>query len=244
MEILAVLVMIAAGVALATFGLIAYALSRQARERAGYARANRDQVAASILHHLLVAGGSSPDDAIRELRRGAGMAARVTRGIDVASWAESYGRMSSAQQRTDLLETAVRLISRRTRAVPLAQYNALLDLSFGLGFHIDALARLREQYPFEYVDHAKNARPREADRTGGATSFFTRDEGDRVEWLRVLEIEGEADRPAIIAAYRRLASRYHPDKISDRSPEAQEQAAARFIEITRAYERLLAVHRD
>jgi DnaJ-class molecular chaperone len=65
-----------------------------------------------------------------------------------------------------------------------------------------------------------------------------------MEWLRVLEIEGEPDRPAVIAAYRRLAARYHPDKISDRSPEAQDTAAARFIEITRAYEHLLASLRD
>jgi hypothetical protein len=244
LEILAVLVMIVAGVGLASFGLLAYTLSRRARERAGYASASREQVAASILHHLLVAGGSTPDEAIRELRRSAGLAARVTRGIDVASWADSYVSMSSSQQRADLLETAVRLVSRRTKPVPLAQYNALLDLSFGLGFHTDALARLREQYPFEYVDHAKAGRPREADRSGGATTFFVRDHGDRMEWLRVLEIEGEPDRPAVIAAYRRLAARYHPDKISDRSPEAQDTAAARFIEITRAYEHLLASLRD
>lgn len=236
--------MIAAGAGLAAFGLLAYTLSRRAREGAGYSAASREEVAASILHQLLVAGGSTPESAIRDLRRNAGVAARVTRGIDVGSWAGSYALLSSAQQRSDLLETAVRLVSRRNVAVPLAQYNALLDLSFGLGFQTDALARLRERYPFEYVDHAKHARPREADRAGGATTFFVRDQGDRAEWLRVLEIEGEVNRPAIIAAYRRLAARYHPDKIADRSAEAQDRAAARFIEVTRAYEHLIASLRD
>lgn len=244
MEIIAVLIMIAAGGAIAVFALIAFTISRKDGEGARHAAASRDQVAASILHHILVAGGMHPDQAIRELRREAGLAGRITRGIDVASWADSYVRMSSAAQRADLLETAVRLISRRSDPVPLAQYTSLLDLSFGLGYHTDALARLREQYGFEYIDHAKHARPRDADRAGGATTLFARQEGDPREWLRVLEIEGSADRQTIIAAYRRLAAQHHPDKVNDRSEDAQELAAARFIEITRAYEQLLAMYRD
>ena len=244
MEIIAVLVMIAAGAAIAVFALVAFAISRRERRETPYAPASRDEVAASILHHILTAGGSSADESLRAIRRGAGLAARVTRGVDVASWAESYARVSTAQQRRDLLETAVRLVAERETAVPLLQYCALLDLSFGLGFQTDALARLREVYSFEYVDHAKHARPREADRGGGVTPFFVRDESDRREWLRILEIDGEADRQTIISAYRRLAARHHPDKVSDRSPGAQELAAARFIEITRAYERLMAAQRD
>jgi hypothetical protein len=37
---------------------------------------------------------------------------------------------------------------------------------------------------------------------------------------------------------------HHPDKVADKSAEAQDVAAARFIELTRAYERLLAIFRD
>src|SRR4029079_136064 len=119
--------------------------------------------------------------------RGAGIAAPVTKGIDVTSWADRYAQISTPQQRAGLLETAVQLVRS---PIPLRQYAALLDLSFGLGFHTDALAKLREVYGFEYVDHAKDARPREADRAGGATALFVRDETHTAEYLRVLEIEG------------------------------------------------------
>lgn len=237
--------MIAAGAVTAAFALIAFAISRKERHGTGGQRtADRHQIAASILHQVLISGGMPSYEALRRLRRSAGLAAPVTPGADVASWAESYVGLTTESQRHGLLETAVRLVSEGKQPVPLAQYSALLDLSFALGFHIDALARLREKYGFEYVDHAKNARPREADRAGGAAPLFTRENGDPREWLRVLEIEGNPDRQAIISAYRRLAARHHPDKVDDRSALAQETAAARFIEITRAYERLLAIYRD
>jgi DnaJ-domain-containing protein 1 len=244
-EILAVVAMIAAGGAVAVFGLIAYTIARGERQRANERAATRDEIAASILYQLLVAGGSASQEALRIVRREAGLGGQVTTPIDLASWGEWYARSSSAGQRMNLLETAVRLLSSAGRPLPLLQYSALLDLSFALGFHSDALARLREQYGFEYIDHAKNARPREADRAGGAVSLFAREPGDPREWLRVLEIETSSPtRQVIIAAYRRLVAKHHPDKISDRSEAAQEAAAARFIEITRAYERLLGHYRD
>jgi hypothetical protein len=243
-EIIAVLVMIAAGGGIAVFALIAYTLSRSQQNDNSRGASSRDEVAASILHHILLSGGVSYDDALREIRREARIVARVTPGIDVASWAESYARYATPRQRENLLEIAVRLVAKSSRPVPVLQYCALLDLSFGLGFQTSALARLREEYGFEYVDHAKDARPRSADRGGGATPLFVREEINPRELLRVLEIEGNPDRQTIISAYRKLAARYHPDKISDRSEGAQERAAARFIDITRAYERLLAMYRD
>lgn len=246
MEILAVLVMIVAGGATAAFALIAFTISRH--ERADEARveaSSRDQIAASILHQILVSGGMRSADALRHLRRHAALGARVMTEIDVASWGESYVRISSPEQREALLETAVRLLSERSEPVPLAQYSALLDLSFSLGFHTDALARLRERYGFDYVDHAKDGRPAHADRRGGATPLFVAGAADTRELLRTLGIDKERpDRQTIISAYRRLVARHHPDKISDRSEEAQTLAAARFIEITRAYERLIAIYRD
>lgn len=248
MEIIAVLVMIAAGGATAIFALLAFTIARHERRHAGTELpASRDEIAVSILHQILVAGGMPSDAALRHIRRFSGLAAPVTRDVDVASWGESFVRASSDAQRATLLETAVQLISSRQVPVPLLQYCALLDLSFALGFHTDALARLREQYGFEYVDHAKSGRPREADRAGGATALFMRDHdlSDPRELLRVLEIDtAKPTRQGIISAYRRLAALYHPDKVSDRSPLAQETAAARFIELTRAYERLMALYRD
>src|SRR5207247_2576637 len=118
------------------------------------------------------------------------------------------------------------------------------DLSFGLGFQTDALAKLRQQYGFEYIDHAKDARPREADRAGGATPLFVRQPVDATELLRILGIDGPASRQTIIAAYRKLAALHHPDRVFAEGAEVQSAAAARFIEITRAYQALLALYPD
>jgi hypothetical protein len=243
-ELIAALMMIIAGAATAVFILIAVAIARREKPDDGTSQADRNQVAASILNQVLLSGGASPDHALRELRRVAGLGSRVTTGIDITSWGEAYARDATAEQRSRLLETAVQLVAARTGPVPLRQYCALLDLSFALGFQTDALARLRERYGFDYIDHAKNARPREADRAGGATPLFIREEVDTGELLRVLEIEGAPTRQRIISAYRRLASMNHPDKFF-RAPDAdRESAAARFIELTRAYEKLLAIYRD
>lgn len=245
MELIAVAVMIVAGGVTAVFMLIAMALAKgDQRNAQRQVIADRDHLAASILFQVLVAGGANADDALRLIRRDARLVARVTPGVDVTSWAESFARASSESARTQLLETAVQFAAARRVPIPLRQYATLLDLSFGLGFHSDALARLRERYGFEYIDHAKDARPREADRAGGATALFVRDDSQRVEWLRVLQIEGTPTRQTIIAAYRRAAAQHHPDRFHAHPDEVQRAEAARFIEITRAYERLLALYRD
>jgi len=243
-EIVFGLVMIAAGIAVAIFVMIAIAIGRGEKPADQGARDDRQQVAASILHQVLVAGDVPADEVLKRLRRDAGLAARITPSVDVASWGETYARMSSDDQRRWLLEMAVQLAAARRGAVPLRQYTALLELSFSLGFRTDALARLREKYRFEYVDHAKDARPREADRTGGATPLFVREQIDTRELLRVLEIEGIPTRQTIISAYRKLASRHHPDHHVHEPEAAREHSAAQFIEITRAYEQLLAIYRD
>ena len=122
--------------------------------------------------------------------------------------------------------------------IPLVQYVALLDLSFSLGFRTDALARLRERHPFEYIDHAMAGRPREADRSGRQT--LSARGRDRTELLRLLELDGDPPRQSIVAAYRRVAARHHPDRFHEASEREREEAASRFIEVTRAYEELLA----
>jgi len=232
--------MIFVGGAVAVFSLVAFALAKADTKPA----ADRNQIAASILYQILIAGGASADDALRQLRRGAGLGARITRGVDMTSWGDSYTRVSSDADRAQLLETAVQFAAAPKKPIPLRQYAALLDLTFALGFHTDALARLREKYGFEYVDHAKDARPREADRGGGAMPLFVRDESHKAEWLRVLQMEGTPTRQEIISAYRRLAAQHHPDKFHESSDQIQRDEAARFIEITRAYEHLLAIFRD
>lgn len=248
MELFGVIFMIAAGGAIAVSAMILVGAATRAREGAPQAAQqapDRSAIAASILFNLLLLGGVAPNDALKEIRRRAGLAAPVTGQVDIASWAERFAQVTTAQQRQWLLETAVQLIADREKAVPLRQYAALLDLSFALGFQTDALAKLREQYGFDYVDHAKHGRPREADRAGGMAALFVRDTRNTQELLRVLEIEAQPPtRQVIIAQYRKLIVQYHPDKVHEAGEMARSAAAARFIEITRAYETLMSIYRD
>ena len=240
----AVIVMLASGGAVALFVMIAAAIARKAAEREGHAQPvvspERDRIAASILFQIVTLGGCGDDVALRSVRREAGIAAPITGGVDIANWAENYARITNEQQRARLLETAVQLVAARGVLVPLRQYVALLDLSFALGFQTDALAKLREQYGFDYIDHAKDGRPREADHAGRVTFF----ERDSRELLLVLGIEGEASRQSIVSAYRKLAAQHHPDRFHGQPASSQTEAAARFIEITRAYETLLSIYRE
>lgn len=246
MELAAVVFMIVAGGAIAVFVMVAVAIGRA---DGGVAAAqqpqvpDRDRVAASILFRILIAGGTAPDDALREIRRRAGIIAPPTNGIDIANWGERFAVHATPQQRAQLLDIAVQLVAVPGRAIPLLQYADLLDLSFALGFQTDALARLREQYGFDYVDHAKAARPKEADRAGHTTLFIRGDREPR-EWLTVLGMEGSPSRQQIIATYRRLAAQHHPDKFHEATDGIRSDAAMRFIEITRAYEALLAIYKE
>jgi transposase len=233
LELIAAIFMLGAGGALAVFVLVAMKMDRASRGEDEAQPPQRDSVAASLLFHVVSAGGGSRDEAMRQVRRGAGIAAPIIQGIDVGNWAESYARHSSHEQRAGLLELAVQLVAKREGPVPLRQYAALLDLSFGLGFHIDALARLRESYGFEYVDHARNARV--AERKSSTPPH---------ELLAILGMTGTPTRQELSAAYRKLVTQHHPDRFHGAPAEAQNSAAARFIEITRAYEELLLICRD
>src|SRR5690349_7303909 len=240
--------MIVAGGVTAVFTLIAMTLAKgDQRNTQRQVISDRDHLAASILFQVLVAGGASADDALRVIRRDARLVARVTPGVDVTSWAESYARSASEAARAQLLETAVQFAAARHVPIPLRQYATLLDLSFGLGFHSDALARLRERYGFEYVDHAKDARPRSADRGGGGAPLFARARRPNAELLGILgltESAGAVTRQEIGAAYRRLVAQHHPDRFHGAPAAEKDAAAARFIELTRAYEELLLTIRD
>jgi hypothetical protein len=239
-----ILLMIAAGIAIAILVMVTITLVQQISADREPRIAGREAVAASILFNLLVAGGDRPDEAMRDIRRVAGLAAPVTASVDVANWAARFAQLATPEQRSWLLEIAVQLAASRGKPLPLPQYSLLLDLSFALGFQTDALAKLREQYPFEYVDPAKYGRPREADRAGGSMPLFVRDTTDPATLLRILGIEGDASRQTIISTYRRLAAQHHPDRYFSESAEVQSESASRFIEITRAYEALLAIYRE
>lgn len=238
-----VLLMIGAGIALAIGFVVTVGVAQRIGNREPPS-ASRESIAASLLFNLLLAGGDRPDEALRDIRRVAGLGAPVASAVDVVSWGERFAQMTNPEQRTWLLRTAVQLVASRGKTLPLTQYSTLLDLSFALGFHTDALAKLREEFPFEYVDHAKNARPRDADRGAGSLPLFERETADEAALLRVLGLNGTPSRQVIIATYRRLAAQHHPDRVFHESQEVQSESAARFIEITRAYEALLAIYRE
>src|ERR1041385_2957643 len=183
------MIVVGCGVAVGVMVAIGTATKRYengGRESELRGRSDRERIAGSILFQILLAGGTPAEVALREIRRRAGIGSQVTPGVDVSNWGEAYAQVATRAEREGLLELAVALIASRGTPVPLRQYAALLDLSFGLGFQTDALARLRVQYGFEYVDHAKDARPPEADRGGGKLSLFGRDEREPGELLRVL----------------------------------------------------------
>jgi DnaJ-domain-containing protein 1 len=243
MELLGILFVVGAGGAIAIFVLIATAIAGREENRGPAPPPPRDAVAASLLVQIIVCGGSTVEEAIRTVRRGVGLAAPVTTGIDVANWAGSFARSATTEQRHALLESAVRLLSARG-LVPVRQYAALLDLSFGLGFQTDALARLRAQYRFEYVDHAEEGRPKGEDRAGDGAPLFVRTPRQKATLLHVLGVSESATRQELGLAYRKLVLQHHPDRYHGASPEEQSAAAAKFIEITRAYEELLLQQPD
>ena len=243
MEIVGLAVLLAGFLVVAVFFGLAVLIARSERPATPPAGPGRDLIAASIIHHLLLLGGDAPDAATRRLRT-IGRMAPVTAGIDLTSWGERFRQSASPEACALLLEQAVATVIDQHRTIPLAQYSAILELNFALGFQTDALFRLRHRFAFDYVDHARHARPPDVDRAGSGAPLFDRTGGaDSTKLLEILGLAEPVDRQGIIAAYRRLASEFHPDHHFDEPAEVQAAAAARFIVLTDAYERLLTIHR-
>ncbi len=244
MEILLVAVMIAIGVGIAATTIAAVVIGQ--RHPGPEARAKglvgREQIEAQILNEIALRGAASPEEARRAVQSARGLDVGDFGRIDLRSWVARYADLSGSEDRLRLLESAVATAMETGGEFPLEQYSGLIDISFGLGFHSDALARLREKFGFEYVDWAKNARPREADRGGGGAPLFEKRQEDLSAQLALLGLSPRATRQDIVVAYRRLAAESHPDRFHAVSSEAQQAASDRFREITRAYETLLAAH--
>jgi hypothetical protein len=239
------LVMIGCGALMAGMVLLALVIARKERERSEMTMASpgREAIVTSILWHVAHLGGADDEEALRLLREGGVAPAPITRDIDLPSWAVEYARISSEEQRRSLIENAVRIAVIAAPVLPLRQYNALLELNFGLGFQTDTLARLRARYRFDLIDHARNGRPRSADRSGGGAPLYVR--GRDLERLTgLLELDSSFSRRELVRAYRRTAAVYHPDRVHDASPEQQRSAAERFIAATEAYEQLLPLCAD
>ncbi|MFN2441726.1 MAG: DnaJ family molecular chaperone [Thermoanaerobaculia bacterium] len=221
MELPLLLAMLTAAVLLAAGALFRF--ERSPKERFAE-RPARDQIEAALLEAVASAPGGPL--APQEM-------------IDISNWAQAYARVASLEERRALLERAAGIAVGASAIIPLAQYDALLELAFGLGFHPDALARLRARYRFDYIDHAERGRPRRADRAEGATLFRSEEPGERERLRKTLGLDDEPSPREIVAAWRRLAAENHPDRFHGRTGEERERAAARFIEVTEACERLL-----
>src|SRR5439155_18724871 len=89
-ELILVIIMIAAGGAVAAIVIVAVGLAqRESSFGAPQASANDlERIATSLLFQLLTLGGVQRDEALREIRRNAGLLAPVTGAIDISNWAE------------------------------------------------------------------------------------------------------------------------------------------------------------
>jgi len=63
----------------------------------------------------------------------------------------------------------------------------------------------------------------------------------RAAWYEVLEVDPAVSMEEIHAAYRRLISQYHPDKVEHLGAELKELAARKSQEITVAYQTAVAL---
>jgi DnaJ like chaperone protein len=62
---------------------------------------------------------------------------------------------------------------------------------------------------------------------------------EEIDWAyKVLEIEKNADNDAIKKAYRRMAMKYHPDKVSYLGEDIRKSATEKFKKVNEAYEKI------
>lgn len=234
-----VIVVALALVASVAVGIVVLRGARLASARGG--RVTPERIEAEVLFEVALRGELGRARALEVVRRHSAADCGERGRVDISSWLEQYVRLVPAERKAWLLEAAVLVAMEGGATIALAQYDALVEVAFALGFHSDALARLRQKHGFDYVDWAKHGRPREADRGSGATPLFdARGSGDGAANLGLLGLARGASRQEVIAAYRRLALECHPDRFHDASDDARAEAAARFREITRAYEELIA----
>ncbi|MGA7616996.1 MAG: J domain-containing protein [Thermoanaerobaculia bacterium] len=240
METALVIGTIASGFLLATIVIGVASFWRRRFDRGEGAPPPKEQsrLAGSILFQIVRAGGADSAESAKLIREGTLHDPDGGERADVRLWAELYREMVSVEARSGLLDDAVRLAVVQNSTIPVEQYDKLLDLSFGLGFQTDALARLRARYRFSYLDHA-HSRPRHAGGRGRPERSSGKRKGGESSALATFGIRPPFSRKSLISQYRSLAAQCHPDKVHAGSLEEQESSTRRFIEITEAYEILL-----
>ncbi len=135
----------------------------------------------------------------------------------------------------------------------LSPYDVLPDFMIGWGWLDDMVIlgfllryfynRKKKQEAFQkYYRYSKNA-DSAGNRTAGSNQSRPHTPGGNSSsgpWdpYQVLEIERGASQEKIKQAFRKLAGKYHPDKVEYLGDEFKALAEQRFKEIQRAYEEL------
>jgi len=137
----------------------------------------------------------------------------------------------------------------------LCPYDLLPDMIFGWGW-IDDLIILyllwryfysNKQKRYKYASHEQGSHQSFAGEDSG--KFSKGETSDKYHQFRekagaggpytVLGIPKDADEEQIKTAYRKLANKYHPDKVLHLGEEFRELAEKRFKEIQKAYKELV-----
>jgi len=134
----------------------------------------------------------------------------------------------------------------------LSPYDILPDFIIGWGW-LDDLAILGLLFRYLYFNKRKQENKKESfeqarksfdqnqgqrfsnKKTSGSNSQFEKKNAIK-DSFEVLGIEKDASHEKIKEAYRKMANKYHPDKVVHLGKEFQEIAEKRFKEIQEAYE--------
>lgn len=125
-------------------------------------------------------------------------------------------------------------------------YDILADLLPGWGW-IDDLLIAYLVWRFGFTRARKSARRDPPPGSGprqGEREDAPRPEPDGLQDpYRVLRVSRDASAEEITRAYRKLAAKYHPDKVAHLGEEFKDLAENRFKDIQAAYDRLKQEHR-